>query len=205
MFRTFSFTFECDFVALSGCGSASRRCSGTCCEREILVPHDLRPLVLGRWGSGVLNILQWLGQFTQRILSSQMPVVSPSRHTVSGSWDPSRSGLRLLQGGPSQTVGWWIRSARGCFIWPVFKSQERRHSTSDYWLFFRNKLCPCPLSPDSGKELEQNWWVVPAPIHAPQFRCLPGSCSQMILTCLNPVFLFSGQVNYLLEPACSLD
>lgn len=72
--------------------------------------------------------------------------VSPSRHAVSGSWDPSRSGLRLLQGGPSQTVGWWIRSVLGCFIWPVFKSQERWHSTLDYWLFFRNKLCPCPLS-----------------------------------------------------------
>ena len=138
--------FECNFVALSGCGSASRRCSGTCGEREILVPHDLRPLVLSGWGSGVLNILQCLGQFMQRIFFSKMPVVSPLWHTVLGSWGPSLSGLRLLQGRHSQTDSWWIRSVLGCFIWPVFKNQESWHDTLDYWLFFRNKLCPCPHS-----------------------------------------------------------
>lgn len=46
-------------------------------EREILVPRDLRPSVLSGWGSGVLNILQCLGQFMQRIFFPKMPVVSP--------------------------------------------------------------------------------------------------------------------------------
>ena len=71
--------------------------------REILVPRDLRPSVLSGWGSGVLNILQCLGQFMQRIFFPKMPVVSPLWHTVLGSWGPSLSSLRLLQGRHSQT------------------------------------------------------------------------------------------------------
>lgn len=142
-FMTFPLMFECNFVALSGCGSASRRCSGTCGEREILVPHDLRPLVLSGWGSGVLNILQCLGQFMQRIFFSKMPVVSPLWHTVLGSWGPSFSGWRLLQGRHSQTDSWWIRSVLGCFIWPVFKNQESWHR----WIIGFSSEISCAPAP----------------------------------------------------------
>ena len=142
-FMTFPLMFECNFVALSGCGSASRKCSGTCGEREILVPHDLRPLVLSGWGSGVLNILQCLGQFMQRIFFSKMPVVSPLWHTVLGSWGPSFSGLRLLQGRHSQTDSWWIRSVLGCFIWPVFKNQESWHR----WIIGFSSEISCTPAP----------------------------------------------------------
>lgn len=141
--------------------------SGACGEREILVPRDLRPSVPG-WGSGVLNILQCLGQFMQRIFFPKMPVVSPLWHTVLGSWGPSLSSLRLLQGRHSQTDSWWIRSVLGCFIWPAFKNQESWHNTLIIGFSSEAGCAPAPA-------LCWQWWkgtgaepiAVPIPVHAP--------------------------------------
>lgn len=202
MLLTLPLTLECEFVAPSGCGSAIRGCSGACGEREILVPRDLRPSVLSGWGSGVLNILQCLGQFMQRIFFPKMPVVSPLWHAVLGSWGPSLSGLRLLQGRHSQTDSWWIRSVLGCFIWPVFKNQESWHNTLDYWLFFRSRLCPCPHSLlTAGRNWSRADGLCPFP-----FTLLGvAACLVPVVTCLSPLFPLNGQVSYLLEPTCSLD